>query len=928
MSDELDNLYLPQQNPVFIKVGEGKDGNKPLGTKAFARADYYPELHEKTMRGEQPYSGGEGNGGKWYNGQLITMEKAGFLPEEASIYTRTKEKERVLGFNPVACNYIFDREELKSSLHDAGINQVRIAGERINLLKKNQRLSMERQIDSANATIAIPGDLYAMQEMLYLFEQKMKGKMLNHPLIIENSVDAFDNGFWDELLRGLKIFDKNEAIGTPLHARRRYVDFKELAHHYGIYVSEDRDTTLKISAEVVPQQTPEENVKVKPFIPEDSMLFVATGTMKKYQEIKDICRANGINIKIRSIFELVDTYVSPDEDRRTYEGNAAKKVEAAFDSWHQMSEQERVDRLNHLGIKKEQAFIMAEDSGFHFLEPGLGGEDEFRKISQELDLKAPFPGVETGPTTIGSDGIQGFMQKIQQIFVRRQSQGKAVDDRVIKKSVIALAPLKQQEYGGVEMQMVHSEVHGRATFSPVPSHGAIEIDNYLIPENVAGLPKNRTEAQLEEKFFNHHSPRALAMKGMAFEVGIHTGKEITKDDDYSKEFCAGILVDNTSYVSKTQAEKMSKKAKQNGFGVITAPASTARPDDIQMNFLRNVDGVVVALDPAKAQEHFWENTYMFTSLIVGEQTHDKYKFRKPLYLVNPKDEHGKGAFDYLEELVDDCHNKGTVPENPNSLYKSVSTVEEAKAGLKQDRFHYRRMHLPAYATQEAANDTEGRKGSKDFNVAIFCSASNKNSRYKEDTRNLAESLIKADFGVVSGAGAIAMMGEVSDAATELRKEYGAEHFGSNVLHIMSGEGDVRDQMTEFLLARNIYERMEYMIDKSDAFAVMAGGTGTIQELALLAVLKKRALEGDEYAKDKMQGKEIVIINTHMDSSDKRFYDKLKEIVDVNDPEACRKLGIHFVNSVDAAMDKIKDLRTEKRGENWVDTKLKDMGRAA
>ena len=57
-----------------------------------------------------------------------------------------------------------------------------------------------------------------------------------------------------------------------------------------------------------------------------------------------------MNVKVRPIFELLDTYVSPDEDRRTYEGNAAKKVEAAFESWDKMSEQERVDRLKHLGI--------------------------------------------------------------------------------------------------------------------------------------------------------------------------------------------------------------------------------------------------------------------------------------------------------------------------------------------------------------------------------------------------------------------------------------------------------------------------------------------------------------------------------------------------------------------------------------------------
>lgn len=183
----------------------------------------------------------------------------------------------------------------------------------------------------------------------------------------------------------------------------------------------------------------------------------------------------------------------------------------------------------------------------------------------------------------------------------------------------------------------------------------------------------------------------------------------------------------------------------------------------------------------------------------------------------------------------------------------------------------------------------------------------------ESTRKLSESLIKDGFGLVSGSGGNGMMEQITDAAWDLRKEHKAEHLGSNVPHVQNGEGDVRDRMTQFLSARNIYERMEYMIDNSDAFAVMAGGTGTIQELALLAVLKKRSIEGDEYANDKMHGKEIVIVNTYMDSSDKGFYDKLKEIVDINDSESCDKLGIHFVRNTDEVTEKMNELRIQKLG---------------
>jgi hypothetical protein len=301
---------------------------------------------------------------------------------------------------------------------------------------------------------------------------------------------------------------------------------------------------------------------------------VATGTKKKYDEFKKICSANGISIDVREIFELVDTYASPKEVSATYEGNTAEKIKAAFDAWHKMTEEERVKSLDHLGIKKSQAFILAEDSGFHFREPGLANEDEFRNIRHALNLEAPFPGVETGSTTIGSDGVQGFMKKIQSVFMRRAAKGQHIDDRVVKKSVIALAPLEQpKEYGALNMTMVASEVQGTVTFSPMPATGPIEIDNYLIPDAIPGSKRHQTEAKLGDKFYTKHSPRALAIQGLSQEMGMPVNPSRVVQDDFSKDFCAAIVVDDHSYASKSQAEKLTTVARGDGFGVITAPSS-------------------------------------------------------------------------------------------------------------------------------------------------------------------------------------------------------------------------------------------------------------------------------------------------------------------------------------------------------------------
>jgi len=527
--------------------------------------------------------------------------------------------------------------------------------------------------------------------------------------------------------------------------------------------------------------------------------------------------------------------------------------------------------------------------------------------------------------TIGSDGIKGFMNKVHDAFVEMQDKGKAVNYGVVKKSVLAIAPLDKNDKLE-KLQLIGSEIRGRVTFSPQPNdpNGPLEIDNYLIPDKpkyiVPGAPEyqeNRTEAQLGDDFYNYYSPRALAMRAAAMEFKITIDPSIQRPAVYSDNFAVGVVVDGHGYAGKIQAEALSKTVFKDGFGVMTLPSKFNRPTDVQKDILSVSDGVVFAFDPEKAKEEFWRNVYMFTSMVVAEQTHDKLKVTKPFYLVNPN-----GEFNYLVDMVTDFHHSGTVVENPSTLYKQVKTMDEAVERLKEDRKTYRRFLLPEYATQKHPFDVVGRRTSKlkkDFNVAIFCSATNKNETYVDAARKFTDDLIDEDFGIVSGAGMHAMMGAATDAAFIKRKDpWNAEHSGSSTPTIMPGEGNGSKIVTQFQLARNIYERMEYMMDRSDAFAVMVGGTGTMQEFALLCLLKKRALEmGDSYSKAKMAEKEIVVINTPMENGE-GFYDKLKEMIHTNDPKAFEQLGIHFVESKEAAMEKMRELRESKRTRTgWV-----------
>lgn len=512
-TNDNDIEFKSRQTPSNILPGEGHgDLVKPLAEKAKGRAEYSLAKLIEAGKGERPFLGGENKGGKWLAGQITDMSEKGFLLQEASNYFRTREHPKVLGQNPTAHSLIQEKQALLSDVGQVG--GLHIAGTDIALRSRGQ---IERLRDNARIVVALPGDLNSLQEMLALLIKKLDGEASNQLLIIENPSHEGEGHFWDEILRSVKILDKNLRVGTEPLDQRAYVDLKALAHHYGIYITEQRGDTISL-VKTLDQKFPKKTdiLQTQPIIPDDSIFFVATGTMKKYEELFRIFQEKGINARIRPIFELVDMYVSPKELSGTYEGNVAEKMRAALDAWHQMDEETRLKRLKHLGISKEQAFFLGEDSGFHFMEPGLALEDEFGDIRHQIDINAPFPGVETGPGTIGSNGITNFMEKIRQIYERRSNP----DRRAVKKSVIAIAPLKQESYGNQRMYMVGAEVTGSFTATPFPNTGAIEISNYLTYGDIPGLPKGQTEAQVGDRFHLYHSARAVAWNNLADEIGV------------------------------------------------------------------------------------------------------------------------------------------------------------------------------------------------------------------------------------------------------------------------------------------------------------------------------------------------------------------------------------------------------------------------
>lgn len=111
------------------------------------------------------------------------------------------------------------------------------------------------------------------------------------------------------------------------------------------------------------------------------------------------------------------------------------------------------------------------------------------------------------------------------------------------------------------------------------------------------------------------------------------------------------------------------------------------------------------------------------------------------------------------------------------------------------------------------------------NICVYCGASSRVSDlYKQAAIRLGEILGSNGRRLVYGGGAVGLMGLVAGATLDA----GGEAIGIIPHHIESREiGNTR--LTELHIVDSMHERKQMMVDRSDAFVIMPGGLGTLDE---------------------------------------------------------------------------------------------------
>lgn len=181
------------------------------------------------------------------------------------------------------------------------------------------------------------------------------------------------------------------------------------------------------------------------------------------------------------------------------------------------------------------------------------------------------------------------------------------------------------------------------------------------------------------------------------------------------------------------------------------------------------------------------------------------------------------------------------------------------------------------------------------NVCVYCGSSSKvDDAFKQAAIDLGKYIAEQKWGVVYGGGRVGLMGLVADSALEK----GGKVIGIIPEHIQGREVEHTD-LTELHVVDTMHVRKQMMVDRSEAFVILPGGIGTLDEFFELITWKQLGLHD----------KPIVIVNVN------GYWTKLIEAVEnIANEGFMRQEDLkmyHVVDKVEDVVETLKNAPSEK-----------------
>ncbi|HJU18925.1 MAG TPA: TIGR00730 family Rossman fold protein [Stellaceae bacterium] len=122
-------------------------------------------------------------------------------------------------------------------------------------------------------------------------------------------------------------------------------------------------------------------------------------------------------------------------------------------------------------------------------------------------------------------------------------------------------------------------------------------------------------------------------------------------------------------------------------------------------------------------------------------------------------------------------------------------------------------------------------------VCVYCGSSAAVApRFRQAVSELGRALAEAGIAVIYGGGRVGLMGLLADAALAV----GGTVTGIIPAHLTAGEA-AHQGLTELVVVDSLHARKREMAARADAFAVLPGGIGTLDETFEILSWKQLAL---------------------------------------------------------------------------------------
>jgi uncharacterized protein (TIGR00730 family) len=122
-------------------------------------------------------------------------------------------------------------------------------------------------------------------------------------------------------------------------------------------------------------------------------------------------------------------------------------------------------------------------------------------------------------------------------------------------------------------------------------------------------------------------------------------------------------------------------------------------------------------------------------------------------------------------------------------------------------------------------------------LCVYCGSSGAvDTRYREAASELGARLARAGLEVIYGGGKVGLMGLLADAALAAQGKV----TGIIPAHLRDTEV-AHHGVTELVVVTSMHERKRLMAEKADAFAILPGGIGTLDEMFEIVSWKQLGL---------------------------------------------------------------------------------------